>query len=65
LSRISGGEVLSVIKNIEDNNLPLYQLVSLAYRLQDVKTKIDADIYSDDRDSIYTYNIVYNNTENF
>jgi hypothetical protein len=65
LSRISGGDVLSVIKNIENNNLPLYQLVSLAYRLQDVKSKIDDDIYSDDRDSIYTHNIVYNNTENF
>ena len=71
LSRIYGADTLSVIKNADNNNLPLFQLVSLAYRLRDIKRHIidDRNSYYEQHgemtSSIYDHNVVYLNTDKF
>lgn len=65
LSIMHGSEIINVVKNGEDNNLPLYQMLCLAYRHDDIYEYLKESINNPNNtdSSPYAYNFVYNNME--
>lgn len=65
LSIMHGSEIINVVKNGEDNNLPLYQMLCLAYRHDDIYEYLKESINDPNNtdSSPYAYNFVYNNME--
>lgn len=64
LGVINGSDVISVIKNSEGNNLPLYQMLCLVYRHIDIHDRIEKEINDNlDKGSIYNDNLVYLNID--
>ena len=59
LSIMHGSEIINVVKNGEDNNLPLYQMLCLAYRHDDIYEHLKEKVKS--TESLYEYNFIYNN----
>ena len=65
LSIMHGSEIINVVKNGEDNNLPLYQMLCLAYRHDDIYEYLKESINNPNNtdSSPYAYNFIYNNME--
>lgn len=59
LSVMYGSDVLNVVKNGAGNSLPLYQMLCLAYRHDDIHKRI-----SQSDNTIYTDNLIYKNIGN-
>lgn len=68
LNIINGSDIVSVVKNSEGNNLPLYQMICLAYNhyliYDRIKRQINEDLKNNSYyNSQYNYNVVFNNIQ--
>lgn len=64
LSVINGSDTINVIKNAEGNNLPLYQMICLAYAHRNIFNEITQQLESNpDLQSPYYDNAVYQNIQ--
>lgn len=64
LSVMHGSDVVNVVKNGDDNNLPLYQMLCLAYRHTDIHKRLSDEIKYTQVRSPFVHNIAYNNVNN-
>jgi hypothetical protein len=62
LSIMHGSEIINVVKNGEGNNLPLYQMLCLAYRHDDIYDHLTEQI--ENSPSPFHHNIIYQNINN-
>jgi hypothetical protein len=64
LSIMHGSDVINVVKNGEGNSLPLYQMLCLAYRHNDIHKRLREDHENRNTFTPYDFNIAYNNINN-
>jgi hypothetical protein len=64
LSVINGSDTINVIKNSEGNNLPLYQMICLAYSHRNIFNEISQQLENNpDLQSPYYDNAIYQNIQ--